>query len=174
MANPNNKVDKSAYTMEEATCFPTYSILPLNDVHLRYGKVLKQDSPQIIEEPTEQGESFDTAQTKVQNQKGTNITTQTPPYPKRLVEQQTQNPITLPEFDILDELINAYVKITLLKAIKEIPIYAKTIKELCIRKSEKKKKDPTTIQVIGKLASLMSTQTIVEKYIDPGIRLPYQ
>lgn len=53
--------------------------------------------------------------------------------------------------------------------IKEIPIYVKTIKELCIKKTGKKKKDPTTIQVNGKLASLMSTQTMVEKYIDPGI-----
>ena len=167
MENPNNKVDKSAYTVEEATCFPSYSILPLNDVHLRSGKVLKKDSPPIIEEPTKQGESPETSQTEIEIQKGTNITTQTPPYPERLVEQQ--NKTILPEFDILDELKNAYVKIPLLKAIKEIPIYAKTIKELCIKKSRKKKKDPTTIQVIGKLASLVSTQTIVEKYIDPGI-----
>ena len=128
MANPNNKVDKSAYTIEEAACFPTYSILPLDDVHLRSGKVLNKDSP-IIEEPVEQGESSETTQTKVQNQKGANIT-KTPPYPERLVEQQNQNQITLPEFDILDELKNAYVKIPLLKAIKEIPIYEKTIKEL--------------------------------------------
>jgi len=103
----------------------------------------------------------------MQIHKGKTITTQTPPYPERLVEQKQE--ITLLEFDILDELKHAYVKIPLLKAIKEIPIYAKTIKELCIKKSKKKKKDPTTIQVIGKLASLMSTQSIVEKYIDPGI-----
>lgn len=125
------------------------------------------DSPPIIEEPTEQGESPETSQTGIQIQKGKTITTQTPPYPERLVEQQKE--ITLPEFDILDELKNAYVKIPLLKAIKEIPIYAKTIKELCIKKSGKKKKDPTTIQVIGKLASLMSAQTTVKKYIDSGI-----
>eukprot|EP00253_Pinus_taeda_P017978 PITA_17978 len=143
VANPNNKVDKSAYTVEEASYFPTYSILPLNDVHLR------------------------SAQTEIQVQKGKSITTQTPPYPERLVEQSKE--ITLPEFDILDELKNAYVKIPLLKEIKEIPIYAKTIKELCIKKSGRKRKDPTTIQVIGKLASLMSTQTTVEKYLDPGI-----
>lgn len=37
--------------------------------------------------------------------------------------------MNLPEFDILDELKNAYVKIPLLKSIKEIAIYAKTIKE---------------------------------------------
>eukprot|EP00253_Pinus_taeda_P021145 PITA_21145 len=167
VANPNNKVDKSAYTVEEAAYFPTYSILPLNDVHLRSGKVLKKDSPPIVEEPTEQGESPKASQTEIQVQKGKTITTQTPPYAERLVQQPKE--ITLPQFDTLDELKNAYVKIPLLKAIKEIPIYAKTIKELCIKKSGKKKKDPTTIQVIGKLASLMSTQTTVEKYIDPGI-----
>lgn len=77
--------------------------------------------------------------------------------------------MNLPEFDILDELKNSYVKIPLLKAIKEIPIYAKTIKELCIKKTGKKKKDPTIIQVIGKLASLVSTKAIIEKYIDPSI-----
>ena len=70
---------------------------------------------------------------------------------------------------ILDELKNSYVKVPLLQEIKEILIYAKTVKELCIKKTGKKKKDHTTIQVIGKLASLMSTKTTVEKYSDPGI-----
>lgn len=88
MANPNNKVDKSAYTIEEATYFPTYSILPLNDVHLRSRKVLKKDPPPIIEERIGQGESPETSQTKIQIQKGKTITTQTPHYPERLVEQQ--------------------------------------------------------------------------------------
>lgn len=77
--------------------------------------------------------------------------------------------MTLPEFYILDELKNVYVKIPLFQAIKKIPIYAKTIKKLCIRKTGKKIKYPTTIQVIGKLASLMSTKTAVEKCIDPSI-----
>ena len=90
VANPNNKVDKSAYTVEEAAYFPTYSILPLNDVHLRSGKVLKKDSPPIVEEPAEQGESSETAQTEIQVQKGKSITTQTPPYPERLVEQSKE------------------------------------------------------------------------------------
>jgi len=98
MANPNNKVDKSAYTVEEEACFPTYSILPLNDVHLRSRKVLKKDSPPIIEEPTEEGESPETSQTETQIQKGKTITTQTPPYPERLMEQQKE--MTLPEFYI--------------------------------------------------------------------------
>jgi len=44
----------------------------------------------------------------------------------------------------LDELKNADVKITLLHAIKDIPIYEKTI-ELCIKKTGKKRKYSTTI-----------------------------
>eukprot|EP00253_Pinus_taeda_P035473 PITA_35473 len=129
-------MDKPAYTIEEAAYFPTYSIIPVNDVHLRSGKVLTKDSAPIIEKPIEQGEPPETSQSKTQIQKGKTIITQTPPYLERKLK---------------------------------IPIYAKTIKELCIKKTGKKKKDPTTIQVIGKLASLMSTQIIVEKYIDPGI-----
>ena len=89
--------------------------------------------------------------------------TQTPPYPERLIQQKI--PISLHEFDILDELKNTYVKIPLLRAIKDILIYAKTIKELCIKKSGRRKRDPPTIQVIGSLASLMSTNTTIEKYI---------
>lgn len=165
--NPSNKMDRPTYNVEEATYFPTYSILPINDVHLRSGKVLHNNSPPIIEEPDEQGEQPQTSHSKNQCQKGKIMITQTPPYPEKLVEQNIQ--MFLPKFDILDELKNAYVKIPLLQEIKEIPIYAKTIKELCIKKTGKKKKDPTTIQFIAKLASLMSTKAAVEKYIDLGI-----
>ena len=77
--------------------------------------------------------------------------------------------MSLLEFDILDEMKNTYVKIPLLQAIKDIPIYAKTIKELCIKKSGRKNKDPPTIQVVGKLTNLMSTKQTIEKYIDPRI-----
>lgn len=92
-------MDKSAYTVEEATYFPTYSILPLNDVHLRSGKVLKKDSLPIVEEPIEQGELPEAAQTQIQVQKGKSITTQTPPYPERLVEQPKE--ITLHSLPLL-------------------------------------------------------------------------
>ena len=74
----------------------------------------------------------------------------------------------LPEFAILDELKNYYVKIILLQAIKDIPIYAKII-ELCIKKTDKNKRDPPTIKVIGKVANLISTKITIQKYIDPGI-----
>ena len=93
--------------------------------------------------------------------------TQTPPFPERLIGKK--NSISLPEFDILDELKNYYVKIPLLQAIKDIPIYEKTIKDLCIKKNSRKKRYPSTIQVIGRLASLMSIKTTIEKYVDPEI-----
>jgi len=36
-------------------------------------------------------------------------------------------------------------------------------------KARRKIKDPTTTQVVGKLASLMSTNILTEKYVDPGV-----
>lgn len=141
-------MERPAYNVEEATYFPTYSILHVQDIHLRFGKLLHKDSPLIIEEQIEQREQSKKSNPKNQIQQGKTIMTQTPPFPERLVEQKTS--ISLPKFDILDEIKNSYVKIHLLRAIKDIPIYTKTIKELCIKKTGKKKRDPPTIQVIGK------------------------
>jgi len=76
---------------------------------------------------------------------------------------------TLPETDILEELRNITMKIPLLQAIKKIPIYAKTVRDMCNKKNARKKKDPQTIQVIGHLANLLTTTLIIEKYVDPGI-----
>jgi hypothetical protein len=78
-------------------------------------------------------------------------------------------PISLPEFDVLDELRNVCVKIPLLQAIKDIPIYTKEIRELCSKKINKIRKDPPTIHVIRNLAGLMSNTISIEKYVDPGI-----
>jgi len=65
------------------------------------------------------------------------------------------------------ELRNVYVTIPLLQKIKDVPIYEKTIMELCIKNTRRKIKDPSTIQVIGQLDTLMSGKTLMEKYIDP-------
>ena len=62
VSNPSNKLDRLAYHVEEATYYPTYSILPIQDVHLRSGKVLQKDSPPIIEEQIEQGEQSQQSQ----------------------------------------------------------------------------------------------------------------
>ena len=153
--------------MEETTLFPTPSILPIQDIHLRSRNILQKYSSSIIEEKIEEGEKSEKSNPRNQIQKSKTIMTQTPPFLERLVDQKTS--ISLPKFDIMDELKNSYVKIPFLQAIKDIPIYTKTIKELCIKKTGRKKRDPPTIQVIGKLASLMSAKTMIEKYIDPGM-----
>ena len=74
--------------------------------------------------------------------------------------------ISLLDFDVLNELTNVCVKIPLLQAIKDIPIYTKAVKELCLNK---RRKDPSKIHVVGNLAGLMSNTVFIEKYVDPGI-----
>jgi hypothetical protein len=43
-------VEKPMYNIEEGS---SYSILPIQNIHLRYGKVLPKDSPVIIEKQIE-------------------------------------------------------------------------------------------------------------------------
>lgn len=56
-----------------------------------------------------------------------------------------------------------------MKEINDIPIYSKIVRELCTKKLGRQKKESFTIQVGGKLASLLSTGFLTEKYEDPGI-----
>ena len=95
------------------------------------------------------------------------IIPQTPPFPEMIVKEK--NLVCLSECDVLDELTNVCVKIILLKSIKYIPIYTNTIKELCLNKTGRRKKDPPTIHVLGNLVGLMSNTVFVEKYVDLGI-----
>ncbi len=67
------------------------------------------------------------------------------------------------------ELRNVCINISLLKEINDIPIYAKTVRELCTKKPGRQKREHSTIQVGGKLASLMSTRFVTKKYRDPRI-----
>ena len=86
--------------------------------------------------------------------------TKAPPYPNRLI---IKKPTTRPEFDILNELNNICVKIPLLQAIKDIPIYIKVVKELCIKKPGRKQKDPPTVHLIGEISEYILEQPKVEK-----------
>ena len=75
--------------------------------------------------------------------------------------------IKKPKFDLVPELRNVGIKIPLLQEIRDILIYAKKVRELCTKKSGRWKKEPSTIQVGGKLASLISIGFAIEKYADP-------
>jgi hypothetical protein len=63
-----------------------------------------------------------------------------PPYPERL---NLSKPIASPEYDLITELKNVCIRIPLLQALKDIPIYAKIVRELCLEKSREEKKGPT-------------------------------
>ena len=51
-------------------------------------------------------------------------------YPERL---SLVNADPQPEFDFLGELKNLFVKIPLLQAMKDVPIYAKIVRDLCLK-----------------------------------------
>ena len=49
-----------------------------------------------------------------------------------------------------------------------MPIYARTIWDLCIRKLGRKPSDPPTVHVKGKLSELIMGKTLLAKYDDIG------
>ena len=51
---------------------------------------------------------------------------------------------------------------------KDVPIYAKIVRDLCLKWPGRKPKDPPTIHVIGKLSDLMLGEDKLVKYDDPG------
>ena len=68
----------------------------------------------------------------------------------------------------MNELKNICIKIPLLQDVKDLPIYSKVIKELCIKRPGKKQKDPLTIHVIGEMSEYMTGQSRIAKYTNPG------
>lgn len=69
---------------------------------------------------------------------------------------------------MLDELRNICNKICLLQAVKDIPIYAKKIKELCIKKIIINRKGIQNFQLMGKIAKILMGKTTNSKYLDLG------
>jgi len=63
--------------------------------------------------------------------------------------------ILLPDYDFLDELKNVCIKIPLLQAIRVIPILAKTIKDLSLKRPRRKPRDTRKIHSVGKIANIM-------------------
>lgn len=91
-----------------------------------------------------------------------------PSFPERLI---IPRPIEYPDFDLLGELKNLCIKIPLLQAIQDILIYAKTIKELCVKKFVRKTKITPTVHVIATLFDLLLGKETPVKYEDLGIPL---
>jgi hypothetical protein len=114
----------------------------------------------VITEEIEQGENT------VESQDPDKDATPSPSFPKILM---ITKPVVYPNFDIVGELKNLYVNIPLLQALQDIPIYAKTIKELCGRKPVRKIKNSSSIvHVVGALSDLILGRKEPVKYVDPG------
>jgi hypothetical protein len=91
------------------------------------------------------------------------------PFPPFLKILMIEKLTIYPNFDIVGELKNLYIKIPLLQALQDIPIYSKMIKELCGRNPVIKIKDPSsTVCVVGALFDLILGRQELIKYADPG------
>jgi hypothetical protein len=137
LPNPNNKNPQNAYMMEGQQ-FPTYMIVPLNDVQLRSGRILEKPSIDVQQQSISEEESLKAnkgSEASLQNpniqkekEKESTPTTpivdnqpssSTPPFPERLqIDKGVEKQIWLPDYDFLDELKNVCIKIPLLQAIK--------------------------------------------------------
>jgi hypothetical protein len=88
-----------------------------------------------------------------------------PQFPERIM---IAKPYVYPNFDIIGELKNLYVKIPLLQALQDIPIYAKKIKEICGKKPIRKVKNSSIFHVVGDLSDHILGKQEIIKYVDPG------
>jgi len=68
----------------------------------------------------------------------------------------------------LGELKKLCVKIPLIQAIKDVPIYNKVMRYLCNINLGSKKRGPPTIHVVGKPSKLMLGQLVNPKCVDLG------
>jgi hypothetical protein len=160
--NPNNKAMQCIDIQNQ----PIFSLFPAqcNDIHLRSGKIVEP----IIDDVT--SSDFDKEEIKkhnlleeVQPSSNTIAKTTEPPFPEHLALTKTPKP---PAFNLLGELQNLYIKITLLQSLRDVPIYARIMRDICVKKPGSKTKDPLTIHVMGDLSALMSGKAPLVKYGD--------
>eukprot|EP00253_Pinus_taeda_P028720 PITA_28720 len=157
-------------------------IVPPNDVQLRSGRVLEKPSIDVQEKDTSKEDSlkvnkgFEEAclqNSNIQKEKEKStpttpiveqpVSSSTPPFPERLqIDKGVEKKILLPNYDFLDELKNVCIKIPLLQAIREIPIPAKTIKELSLKRPGRKPRDTRRIHLVGKIADINGKNYHVE------------
>eukprot|EP00253_Pinus_taeda_P005047 PITA_05047 len=141
-----------------------------NDIHLRSGRIVEPIIDDITSSDSDKEEmGKDKSSNKnvgtLESSSNKTIETTELPFLERLALTKTLEP---PAFNLLGELQNLYVKIPLLQALRDVPIYARTVRDICIKKPGRKAKDPLTVHVMGDLAALMSGKTPPVKYGDPS------
>jgi hypothetical protein len=160
--NPNNKAIQNI----DIHNVPALSITPMpcDEIKLRSRRIVEPiiKDASSSESDKESGEkpSADTEEIEKPI-----IELAEPPFPERLEITKT---VELPSFNLLGELQNLHVKIPLFQAIRDVPTYAKTVRELCIKNPGRKPRDPFIVQVVGELFELMLGKNPPIKYGDPG------
>lgn len=76
-----------------------------------------------------------------------------PHFPEISLVKKTESPI---EYDLESKLRNVRINIPLLQSIRDIPIYTKTIWDLCIKKPRRKKNNNQAIKVIIQMSEMIS------------------
>lgn len=137
-----------------------------NDLQLRSGRIIETEGDKTAQVENQLPMEQLPQEEEVTRQQINNpATTSSPPFPKCII---IPRPIQCSNFDILGELQNLCIKISLLQAIQDIPIYVKTIKELFIKKPRRKITNNRKVQVVGTLSDLLSGKETLVKYEDPG------
>ncbi|XP_071916696.1 uncharacterized protein [Coffea arabica] len=138
-------------------------------ITLRSGKELpepsKRISEQAIEEELEKEGNVSQPRALEQpdfGEKSTQVVTPPPPFPSRLAKSKKQEQ----EQEILDTFRKVEVNIPLLDAIKQIPRYAKFLKELCTGKKKLKGNEKVHM---GENVSAVLQKKLPPKCKDPGM-----
>jgi len=160
--NPNNKAIQNI----DIHNVPALSItlMHCDEIKLRSGRIVKpiiEDAPSSKYDKESGGKPY----IDTEDIDEPIIELEYPPFPERLEMTKTME---LPSFNLLGELQNLHVKIPLLQVIRDVPIYAKTVRDLCIKNPGRKPRDPLTIQVVGELSEMKLATTPPIKYGDPG------
>ena len=71
-----------------------------------------------------------------------------------------------PRFNLVGEFKKFYVKIPLLQALHEVPIYTNTVRYLIVKKPGRKHKNPHKVHIVGNLSELMMGRDPLAKYDD--------
>ena len=130
--------------------------MEIQEIHLRYGRLIPLDKPpyppQGFEEEKEESVHKSSA----------------PPSLERLIHSNQHTP---EETELLGKLKNMCVKIQLLQAINDFPIYNKIFKEKLFKHSGRRKKSAPTIKFISQFSNLMLGRVIFPKHLDHRITI---
>jgi len=128
--NPNNRPVQSLQIVETSEIGA--DLRECNDLQLRSGRIIETEGDKTTHAENQVPREHLSQEEDVNKQQTYNQATKSSPlFPERLI---IPRPTQYPNFDILGELQNLYIKIPFLQAIQGIPIYAKTTKELCVKK----------------------------------------